>query len=163
VAYGQPVYFCRGAPIEVFRVRRPFWLAIADTGVPSLTRETVADVRAAWEGDPGPGEQAFDRIGALVDAAREAIEQGRTAALGPLMDENQQLLRQLDVSSPALERLIDAALGAGALGAKLSGGGRGGNAIALVAREDADRVRGALERAGAQNVIVTEVGRDEPA
>ena len=61
------------------------------------------------------------------------IESGRPERLGPLMDENQRLLQAMGVSSPELERLIAAARGAGALGAKLSGGGRGGNMIALVA------------------------------
>ncbi|MBN1642334.1 MAG: mevalonate kinase [Anaerolineae bacterium] len=163
VSYAQPVLFRRGAAIERLGVRSPFWLAIADTGVPSLTRETVAHVRAVWERERAACEQVFDRIGTLVDAARATIEAGHVAALGRLMDENQALLRQLGVSSPELERLIDAAHGAGALGAKLSGGGRGGNAIALLEPARADEVARALTRAGARNVIVTKVGRDEPA
>jgi mevalonate kinase len=158
VAFGQPVYFRRGEAMETFHVRRPFWLAIADTGVPSVTKETVGDVRAAWARDPGTYEGLFDRVGALVDAARAAIEEGRVAALGALMDENQRLLRRLGVSSPALEALIQAALAAGALGAKLSGGGRGGNAIAAIEGADAGRVRAALLAASAKRAIVTKVG-----
>jgi mevalonate kinase len=43
------------------------------------------------------------------------------------------------------------------LGAKLSGGGRGGNMITLVEPSDAPRVRTALKAAGAVNVISTTV------
>ena len=161
VVYGQPVYFCRGRPVEIFEVRQPFWLAIADTGVPSLTKETVADVRAAWQFDRTRHERIFERIGMLVDSARTAIENGRAGALGMLMAENQRLLCELRVSSPEIERLIEAALSEGAHGAKLSGGGRGGNVIALIDKEDGERVRGALLAAGARRAIVTKVGRDD--
>jgi mevalonate kinase len=160
VAFERPVYFVRGQPIEIFEVRQPFWLAIADSGAPSLTRETVADVRAAWQRDPAKIEGVFDEIGDVVDAARHAIEGGHVRRLGPLMRANQRLLALLGVSSPLLERLIEAALGAGAYGAKLSGGGRGGNVIAAVEPPDVESVRRALIAAGARNVIVTRVGKD---
>jgi mevalonate kinase len=158
VAFEQPVYFRKGHPIEVFGVKTPFWIAIADTGLPSLTVESVGDVRAAWQRDPQQYNAIFDRIGALVDRARQAIETGETTLLGPFMQKNQGLLRQLDVSSPDLETLIAAARQAGAAGAKLSGGGRGGNMIALIEPDNADRVRRALLAAGAKHVLVTQVG-----
>jgi mevalonate kinase len=157
VSFGQPVYFQRGHPIALFEVKQPFWLAIADTGVPSLTRAAVADVRVAWERDRAQVERTFDQIAAVVDAARLAIEEKGADGLGALMDQNQRLLRALQVSSVELERLIEAALRAGAWGAKLSGGGRGGNMIAAIAPDRAGVVSDALYAAGARNVIVTQV------
>lgn len=158
VSFGRPVYFHRGDPIETFQVRAPFWLAIADTGLPSLTKLSVADVRVGWEQDRARYERLFDGIAALVGKARQAIEQGSVALLGEHMSENQELLRALHVSSPEIERLVDAALGAGAGGAKLSGGGRGGNVIALVDSLAVETVCSALQAAGANRVIVTKVG-----
>jgi len=75
------------------------------------------------------------------------------------MNEHHALLRELTVSNAALDRLCAAALAAGAHGAKLSGGGRGGNMIALVDEHNAASVRQALEGAGAVRVIETVVGR----
>jgi mevalonate kinase len=72
-----------------------------------------------------------------------------------LMNENQSLLEQMGVSSSELDRLVEAARHAGALGAKLSGGGRGGNMIALAHPEHADQVAGALREAGAVRTWVT--------
>ncbi|MBI1855790.1 MAG: mevalonate kinase, partial [Chloroflexi bacterium] len=46
---------------------------------------------------------------------------------------------------------------AGALGAKMSGGGRGGNMIALVEPEMAEAVSSALKEAGAKNTIITTI------
>ena len=68
------------------------------------------------------------------------------------MNRNQQLLAEIGVSSPELERLCSAAKQAGALGAKLSGGGRGGNMIALVEPERKSEARQALAQAGARSV-----------
>lgn len=158
VAYEQAVYFGRGQPIERVKIPRPFWLAIADSGVPSLTKASVGDVRAAWQREPEGYERWFDEIGEIVARARLALESGEVEALGPLMNANQRVLRRLDVSSPEIETLVDAALSAGANGAKLSGGGRGGNVIAVIRAGQADRVRQALLAAGATNVIVTQVG-----
>jgi mevalonate kinase len=158
VVFEQAVYYVKGQPIKRLAVPRPFWLVIADSGLPSLTKESVADVRAAWRRDTAGYAAAFDEIAAIVVQAQEALEGGEVALLGPLMNANQRLLRRLDVSGPELETLIEAALRSGASGAKLSGGGRGGNVIALVERERAERVRRALLAAGAKNVIVTRVG-----
>ena len=158
ITYALPVYFIKGQPIQTLRVVRPFTLVIGDTGVLSPTGASVGDVRKAWEAEPGRYEAIFDAIGSLVGEARQAIESGNPAALGSLMDENQQLLEEIEVSSPELERLVGAARSAGALGAKLSGGGRGGNMIALADSASATAIQEALEEAGAVYTLITEVG-----
>jgi len=114
-------------------------------------------VRRLYDAEPEQVGAIFARIGAIVQTARTAIESGTIEALGPLMDENHALLRDLTASSPDLDRLCDAARAAGAAGAKLSGGGRGGNMIALVDPDRADAVTAALRQAGATNVIRTTV------
>ncbi len=159
IAYETPVYFVRGKTPERLRVARPFRLVVGDTGVPSETKVAVGDVRAAWQADPARYEAIFDAIAALVEQARNAVEYGQLERLGPLMDADQAQLRELGVSSPELERLIAAAKGAGAAGAKLSGGGRGGCMIALVDDDTQTEVQAALTAAGAKAVLVSEVGR----
>jgi mevalonate kinase len=157
VTYARPVYFIKGKPIETLQVKRPFTLVIGDTGVQSPTADAVNDVRQAWEKAHDQVESVFERIGAMATAAREAIEQGSVEALGPLMEENQALLRRLDVSSAELEGLLKAAHSAGAAGAKLSGAGRGGNMIALARPENAEEIARALKEAGAVRTIITEI------
>lgn len=159
VAYAQPVYFVRERPIERLNVGQPFTLLIGDTGIPSPTGKVVARVRRAWQREPAHYDALFDQIGDIADEARRAIEAGDVDALGPLMDENHGLLSELGVSSPRLDDLVEAARLAGALGAKLSGAGQGGNMIALVEEDCADEVETALKEAGAVRVICTTIGR----
>jgi len=158
VAYEQPVWFVRGggpdAGVTVIAIPQTPNLVIADTGVATPTRIPVGDVRKGWEADPAPYERLFDQIEATVTAARAALLTSDWPLLGVHMNANHALLQQLGVSSPELDALCDAARKAGALGAKLSGGGRGGNVIALASDpQAADQLRIALRSAGAARVM----------
>ncbi|MBW7958123.1 MAG: mevalonate kinase [Anaerolineae bacterium] len=161
IAYERPVYFVRRQPanvIEPFTIARPLRLAIGDTGVRSATKDVVGDVRRRWEAAPDRFEAIFDACGRIASEGRAALAAGDMTAIGELMNENQSWLERMTVSSPPLERLIHAAREAGALGAKLSGAGRGGNMIALVTPELEEAVVAALMAAGAVRVFISDVG-----
>jgi len=157
VTYARPVYFVKDQPIETFNAGKPFTILIADTGISAPTKESVGDVRRLWMNDRSRLETVFDKIGEISFTARRAIEAGKPELLGELMNENHAILRTLTVSSPELDTLVEVARRAGAPGAKLSGGGRGGNMIALVEPENAETVSLALKEAGATNTIITRV------
>ena len=161
ISFAKPVYFRRvdqdNTTIETFQAADPLPFVIADTGIPSPTAEAVSLVRRGWQADQELYENIFDAVETIVLAARQAIEGGTQEALGMLMDENQELLVKMGVSSPELDILVQSAREAGALGAKLSGGGRGGNMIALVTPETASLVTAALKRSGASHTILTHV------
>lgn len=157
VTYARPVYFVKGQPIETFKVGQPFTIVIGDTGISAPTKESVADVRHLWINDKARWESVFDKIGEISFTARRAIEAGKSEMLGELMNENHSLLQKLTVSSPELDRLVETARRTGALGAKMSGGGRGGNMIALVQPDMAESVSLSLKEAGAKNTIITKV------
>lgn len=86
------------------------------------------------------------REAARVEAGFAALDRGDDAGLGRLLVESHASLRDdLGVSTPALDRLVDRACGAGALGARLTGAGFGGCIIALVETGRTPEVRAALE------------------
>lgn len=157
VAFEKPVYYVKDEGWEVFWVGTPFLLAVADTGVESSTKQVVGDLRKRYQSEPVRYTPLFDRIGEIAVQARSALEQGRAQTLGHLMDENHVLLQELGVSCPELDRLVVAAREGGALGAKMSGAGWGGNMIAVVTEETQGRVDMMLRLAGAGRVIITEV------
>jgi mevalonate kinase len=158
ITYSQPVYYVRGQPFERLELVHPFTLVIADSGIQSQTNRVVGDVRQSWQSDPQHYENLFDLIGQISRQARGLIEEGLVQELGALMITNHQALKELGVSCSELDRLVEAAVNSGALGAKLSGAGRGGNMIALVQPEDADRISETLQKAGATRIITTRVG-----
>lgn len=162
VAYEQPVYFIRQQPqnyLEPLVVSRPVQLLVADTGVRSSTKVVVGDVRRQWQEETATFEAIFEACGQIALSGREALEQGNLPKLGQLMNENHSWLQKMTVSSPELDTLVQAAQTGGAIGAKLSGAGRGGNMIALIEPEQEEKIRQTLLAAGATNVFSSIIGK----
>jgi mevalonate kinase len=157
IVHQKPIYFVKGQTIEHLKLGQPITLIVADTGVRSLTREVVADVRQHLENEPQVVNPILEAIGQVAPRAREELLGGTPNRIGRLMDENQALLVDLGVSCPELDSLVTAARTAGALGAKLCGSGRGGNMVALVQPDQAEQVSDALLKSGAVTAIIAEI------
>lgn len=153
VVYEMPIFFRKQQPIQLLKCQSPIHILIADTGRSALTKESVGDVRNLFEQNPADIQAIFDQIKSLVDRARVCLQAGNVEEIGKLMVTNHELLQRLTVSSPELDKLVTAAVDAGAYGAKLSGGGRGGNMIAIVEEANAQQVQSALIQAGAVRVF----------
>lgn len=159
IAMGRPILFRRGAPAKFLSAPRSrAFLVVGHTGRRHATSKIVSEVARARAEDPARYDALFRDIGRLAKPGAEAFENGVWRELGRLMDRNQALLERLGVSSPELDKLIAAARQAGALGAKLSGAGRGGCMAALSDEAAcARRVERALKAAGAAATFLTEV------
>ncbi|HEV2782908.1 MAG TPA: galactokinase [Actinophytocola sp.] len=128
--------------------------AAARLGVPAL-RDVPADRLAGVAGQL-PAELVTlvrhvvtenERVLRAVDLLRS----GKLAELGPLLtDSHTSLANDYRVSCAELDEAVDAALGAGALGARMTGGGFGGSAIALVHSDQVARVGQAVSAAFAR-------------
>ena len=82
---------------------------------------------------------------------------GHLESVGKLMSENHKALQHLGVSCPELDRLVDNALTAGALGAKLCGSGQGGNMVSIARETDVNRIKDALIASGAVRALIATV------
>jgi galactokinase len=90
---------------------------------------------------------------ARVEDARAAMLEGDLDAFGRLMDASHASLRdEYEVSCPELDRLVERARAGGAAGARLTGAGFGGCAVALCRANRLDRLLGEL--AGADPIAV---------
>jgi mevalonate kinase len=140
-ARGGCILFRKGEPIESVRVRGPLQLCIGNSGAASSTKAMVDGLARLRERKRELVDKSFEAIRTLVHNARLAIEAGDRVTLGRLMDLTQMLLGGLFLSTPELEHMCGLARDAGALGAKLTGAGGGGCAVALVpSRAAADAV-----------------------
>ncbi len=134
--YGGLIWFKRGLKgsldtIQELRVRQPIEVVIGNTGVVADTKEMVAGVAARREKDPRGYERLFSQAWQVALKARDALAAFDLRSVGQLMNQNQRLLQEIEVSSQELDYLIDLVQDHGALGAKLTGGGGGGCMIAL--------------------------------
>ncbi|MFH7595710.1 mevalonate kinase [Streptomyces racemochromogenes] len=159
-----PVLLASGR-VSVPRVAAPAWVVVADSGESGSTREAVALVRDALRRRPGRQASFVSRSATLTARALEALGNGRLDLVGPALTDTHRLLASLGLSTPALDRLVRAALGHGALGAKLSGGGMGGCVIALAdTPEAATGIAAELTRQGARETwtaSIAERGEDD--
>ena len=97
-----------------------------------------------------PGEAGSGKI---VERGRKALETSDTPEIGALMAMNQCCLEILGVSTPRLRNLINAALSAGAEGAKITGAGGGGSIIALTPYQR-EEVQYRIQRGGGLSIPV---------
>jgi len=126
---------------------------MGNTGKVADTTKAVAGVRERKEKDPAKYEPIFDRAENIAYLAKDAFQDEDYKELGKLMNENHKLLQQIEVSSRELDFMVKLARNSGALGAKLTGGGLGGNMIALTPGRDLqDEVATAIEKEGFQTL-----------
>jgi mevalonate kinase len=124
--------FRRGEPPQQLSPARPLELVVALVESGASTRRMVEGVAQRRSVEPAHMDALLDGIAALVARAQPCLERGDQHELGQLMTRNHELLAQLGVSTPKLDRAVRSALDSGALGAKLTGAGGGGCALALV-------------------------------
>jgi mevalonate kinase len=149
--YGGIIFFTKGDPPKMERLSMSSSLEIVEgnTGLTSDTKTVVGDVAKKREERPEEFERIFNRAREIIQEAREALIDSDAETIGRLMDENQELLRKIGVSCDELEQLIKTAKENGAVGAKLTGTGRGGLMVALTpGRERQEQVAKAIEEQG---------------
>ena len=142
--------FATMEPLAAHVPQLPFVLAY--TGVQHASSAVHKPIRDRWLEGETAVVQGYERITEIARAGKKAILVGDWPLLGRLMNENHAIQRDLGGSGESNERLIAAALRAGALGAKLAGAGDGGTIIALWPWADATPLEEALRQAGASAI-----------
>jgi len=133
-------------------------ILIVDTGIEAKTSETVPYVKKGWELDKNSYEEIFCQIEQLVSEGEKAIKNRDLVKLGKLMVENHNILsKDLGVSHPKLNKIVNTALKSGAYGAKLSGGGKGGIAIILFPKKKEFQIIKKLEKLNCK-IYKTDIG-----
>ncbi len=153
--FGGLIWYEKKDPIVMDKIRipAPVEIVMGNTGKVANTTAAVAGVRERKEKNPGKYKEIFDRAENIAYLAKDALIDEDYEELGKLMNENHKLLQQIEVSSKELDFLVKLARDYGALGAKLTGGGLGGNMIALTPGKDLqDEVANAMEKEGFQTV-----------
>lgn len=117
--------------IEVLKTKQPMEIVLGNSGKTALTKEVVGDVKKLKEADPEKMQEIFDAYEKLEREAVDAIKNYDLKKIGELMNQNHKLLQEITVSCQELDELVKVAKEAGAIGAKLTGTGRGGMMIAL--------------------------------
>jgi galactokinase/mevalonate kinase-like predicted kinase len=143
-------------PLSTYITQLPFVLGY--TGVQHASGAVHKPIRERWLDEEPAVVDGYKRIVEIAQMGKKALLLEDWRTLGRLMNENHSIQRDLGGSGESNERLIAAALEAGALGAKLAGAGDGGTIIALWPWDDVKPLEEALRAAGASAIYRLDVG-----
>jgi len=152
--YGGLIWFIKNLSgskntMDLMKASKKMHLVIANSGITASTTEVVADVRRLKEENQEKFEKIFKKYKIIAEEAKDALINGDINKTGTLMNKNHNLLREITVSGEVNEKLVDIALQAGALGAKMTGTGRGGLVIAVAENEESQlRISKAIKTKG---------------
>ena len=134
---------------ERIQIPKPFEVVLANSGITADTSLLRGVTERQKKEDPERYRSRLETITSQSDGMKEALEIGDLEKVGQIMTENHKILMDMGLSHEKLIYLCELALEKGALGAKLTGGGRGGFMLALTPGPDLqDAVASAFEDQG---------------
>ncbi len=161
--YGGTLYFVTGGKIIEPLSIDNLPLTIGYSGVKADTVTLINNVKKSFTNKQDRLTEIYNGIELLVNAAKDSLLSTVIPAnagiqwkkFGELMNKNQEYLRELGVSIEKLDNMIQAALDAGAYGAKLSGAGGGDCMIAIAPEEKRKMVETAIAKVGGEIIHVS--------
>jgi mevalonate kinase len=145
---------------EKIQALKAFEIVLANSGITANTALLDEYIEKQKKGDPELFASRMKIITEQANNLKQALEAADLEAVGKVMSENHKILIDLDMSHKTLDYLCKLALENGALGAKVTGGGRGGYMVALTpGKELQDTVASAFEKEGYKVIRATIGGR----
>lgn len=152
--YGGTLYFVTGGKVIKPLLIKELSLVVGYSGTKADTTSIVKTLKSKIQISKSKYFKTFKSISQIVDAAKITLINGDWKKTGGLMSQNHKLLQELGVSTGKLDKMCQAAVVAGAYGAKLSGAGGGDCMIALAPPERIKKVELAIVEAGGEIVNV---------
>ncbi|PIV09355.1 mevalonate kinase [Candidatus Roizmanbacteria bacterium CG02_land_8_20_14_3_00_36_15] len=162
--YGGTIYFLTGGkkiePVPVKNINLVIGYSGVKADTPKIVKSLKLKVSPKGRSSYGRKNQKskyvkiFNQITEIVEDAKKKLVNKNWQRVGKLMNYNHQLLQKLEVSTEKLDKMCQAAVGAGAYGAKLSGAGGGDCMISLVSKDKRNLLEQAIEKAGGQIINV---------
>lgn len=118
------------------KIKTELILVLGDSKIAHNTKEIISSVKRGAKKDSDKFGKILTEANEIALEAKKSLEENDLEKIGSLMNRNHKLLKQIGVSCPELEKLVDIALTNKALGAKITGAGGGGLIVALCKNEE---------------------------
>jgi mevalonate kinase len=141
------VFLFEQGKITPIQLKKPIDIILVESGKKTNAKKAIEALKELKENEPDFVEEIFGKYKKLIKKAHQAFIDYDLEQIGSLMNKNHELLKELTLSCDELEDVVKIARDAGALGAKLTGSGRGGLALALTPKNQ-NKVAVALEKSG---------------
>jgi mevalonate kinase len=141
---------------EHIKLKQPVEVVLGNSGVTADTSKLDAHVEAQQTKEPELFKMRLQTVHDQAMEMKKALEDYDLAKVGQIMSANHEILIDMDLSHETLIYLCNMAIELGALGAKVTGGGRGGYMSALTpGKELQDKVATAMEKEGYKVIRAT--------
>ena len=148
VVYEKPLMYEKSKKPNFLNWPNEIPIISLQCGIGAATHKVVANLQKRRNLQPHIYDPVFRAIGDVANVARVALMQGDLAKVGELMFENHAYLQQIGVSSPIQDDMVELARKNGALGAKMSGAGWGGQVLVLTSPESFEHFSRILDKTG---------------
>ncbi len=128
--YGGIVFY-RQYPLIIEKITQHFALTAIYSGHKTPTREVIQKIDKQKSANPELYERYFKMINQITEQAQKAIRTQDWRTLGALMNSQQMIMEEMQLSTPAIDQIIQALQPFNILGAKISGSGLGDCVITL--------------------------------
>ncbi len=152
--YGGVMLFKKGLQPSPIKLQSPAEFIVAFSGAGHSTSKMIKRFSKAQHSLPSTFSSLVQSSSTLAENAASAIASGDLTTLAAILNFNQCVLSSLGVSSVVLDSLVEAALDAGCIAAKLTGGGGGGCVIALPVSGESDVALERMRRSTADAWVV---------
>lgn len=143
---------------EKIHVAKPIRVVLGNSGITADTSKLDVFVDKELERDPDLFESRLNTIRSQGAEMKKALEADDLAKVGEIMTANHQILIDMDLSHETLIYLCDKAIKMGALGAKVTGGGRGGYMVALTPDPNVQENIASFFKKEGYQTIMAEIG-----
>jgi mevalonate kinase len=141
---------------EKIHTPKSFEIVLANSGITANTAALDVFIEEQKKGDPELFATRLKTITAQAYDMKRALEAGDLENVGKTMSKNHELLIDMQMSHEILDYLCKLAREKGALGAKVTGGGRGGYMVALTpGKQLQDKVASAFDKEGYKVIRAT--------
>jgi mevalonate kinase len=152
--FGGIVNFEPDKGFSNIRPKKKFTLLIGTSGIKHSTGKVVSQVRQFRQKNSTVFKELSSKAQVICKRAINSMNEGDESELGNLLTENHKLLSILGVSHPEIEKLIEICLDNGALGAKMTGAGKGGAVIALIPKDSSKEILAKIGRGSSKWMLV---------
>lgn len=155
---GLLLYWVKGQEKHFERIisKKPLYIVLGNSGVTANTALLDEYIEEMKKKDPAGFKDRMEAITAQVYEMKTALESGDLEKVGAIMTANHEILIEMGLSHEKLIYLCNLALKMGALGAKVTGGGRGGYMNALTTDEKMqEEIATAMEAEGYKVIQAT--------
>jgi len=143
---------------EQINVKKSLHIVLGNSGITANTALLDDYIDELKADDPALFKSRMEAITAQVNEMQPALETGDLEKVGAIMTANHKILIDMKLSHEILIELCDMAIEMGALGAKVTGGGRGGYMNALTSSKEMQKEIAAAMEAKGYKVITTTIG-----